>query len=482
MDNDIGNPTGYIKVEINCEAAKLQLSLSNLLSTPGICYKLYGIKKNEKQLIYTDICDVPESNGRAEIKINTESSKLGSNKVKLEDVNIFAVIAQIPHKTSSIRCPLVAYTKGELEWKSEFEKAIKAVSTENTNTALKTDEAVKHEEKKEIEQKEILTGDIYPNEDNIGETEGFELKIKAERTETKKEQAKEAEITGNKPVNAVKPVGNDTINSKNIKEYEQINEIKIKENNQFNEININNKQSDNNAVKKMIHEEVEHIPPQENPNIIFDEEEETPIQDFLGFNGKSDLASKLKEVLSNFPNIEGSTALEHQNVSDEIQIEDDILGSAEKNFNDISAIGDNSDKIKKGLNKLSLKEELDETFESYNPFKMRSKRFKWWKINSPGLLNNILFRNNVKTYLLFNPKVMLAHYKYKYIIFGIRNDIYLGKEYFVCGVPGVYSIDENPFGNLGSWAQTEGYKTKYGSFGYWLVLIDPRTGKLIKMK
>lgn len=130
----------------------------------------------------------------------------------------------------------------------------------------------------------------------------------------------------------------------------------------------------------------------------------------------------------------------------------------------------------------NLREELDNSFEKYNPFKIKSKNFHWWKINSPGFLNNILFRNNIKSYLLFNPKVMLAHYKYRYIIFGVRSMRRAGREQLVCGIPGVYSIDENPFGSMGSWVQLEGYKPKYGAFGYWIVMIDPRTGKLIKIK
>ena len=32
MDNEVGNPTGYIKVEINGPAAKLQISLNNMVS------------------------------------------------------------------------------------------------------------------------------------------------------------------------------------------------------------------------------------------------------------------------------------------------------------------------------------------------------------------------------------------------------------------------------------------------------------------
>lgn len=158
-----------------------------------------------------------------------------------------------------------------------------------------------------------------------------------------------------------------------------------------------------------------------------------------------------------------------------VSSESGILEASERDYNDILTFSSNGSVS-------NLREELDNSFEKYNPFKMKSKNFHWWKINSPGFLNNILFRNSIKSYLLFNPKVMLAHYKYRYIIFGIRSMRRTGREQLVCGVPGVYSIDENPFGSMGSWVQLEGYKPKYGAFGYWIVMIDPRTGKLVKIK
>ena len=121
MDSDVGNPTGYLKVEINCEVAKIQISMNNLLDRQGLTYKLYGIKKMDNQLMYTAICDIPNANGRADVKINADSHRIGSNALRLEDINIFAIITKRANREPSIKCPLVAYTKGEIVWKKEFE-------------------------------------------------------------------------------------------------------------------------------------------------------------------------------------------------------------------------------------------------------------------------------------------------------------------------------------------------------------------------
>lgn len=81
---------------------------------------------------------------------------------------------------------------------------------------------------------------------------------------------------------------------------------------------------------------------------------------------------------------------------------------------------------------------------------------------------------------MFNPAVMMAHYRYKHLIIGIfthKN----GKRYVVCGVPGRYMADMKPFGEMNKWVQTQGTRPRYGAFGYWLIYIDPHDGKILNL-
>lgn len=134
--------------------------------------------------------------------------------------------------------------------------------------------------------------------------------------------------------------------------------------------------------------------------------------------------------------------------------------------------------IKKGdMNR--LRDELDTYFERHCPFENRRKDYTWWKVNSPIYLNNILHQFDIKVSILFNPKVLMAHFKYRHLIAGIYKDKRTEKEYVVCGVPGAYRIDEKPFGNICRWVQVEGTQLRYGAFGYWLVYIDPISGKVL---
>lgn len=125
-----------------------------------------------------------------------------------------------------------------------------------------------------------------------------------------------------------------------------------------------------------------------------------------------------------------------------------------------------------------IAERFDKFFIKNNPFMTTRKDYKWWKVASPVHLNNILYQLNIKVPVLFNPQVLMAHFKYRHLIVGTYKGED-GTEFIVCGIPSVYWVDEKPFANLCRWAQVEGNTPKYGAFGYWLVYVDPKSGKIL---
>ncbi len=519
MDNDVGNPSGYIKVEINGEQAKLQLSLNNLLNRQGFAYQLYGIKKTDSNISYTVICDIPNINGRADVKLNTDTNKVGANDMPIEQINIYAIILRLSGKMPALKCPLVAYAKEELDWKNEFDshvlinerkQAKNNLNIENSDSFEK--DANKLETNKNIE-KSVIREESY--------ADGFDKAINNEPQENFSKRIDEVNVIelfhdrsekSEEIVGANKTADFDQLNNRTeeVVMYERSNvtkaaavydttepEISIYEDNNDSKSaeNINNVFDNNNGRAKEDNKESVQYELNDTTHInnkeVGNEAKKSNLQanNQLLNDMKLNFSGKFESVITSIYNTDKSATLTsiYNNATakkePELNLDDnDILGSVEENFKDISSIEMDKVKGRTELNLPELKDELNKSFESYNPFRMKSKNFNWWKINSPGYLNNILFRNNIRTYLLFNPKVMLAHYKYRYIIFGIRLDRRSGKEHFICGIPGVYSIDENPFGSMGSWAQTEGYKPKYGAFGYWLIMIDPKTGKLIKIR
>ena len=421
MDRDLGNPTGYIKVELYDRDAKLQLSLNNIQNGPGIRYSLYGISRKDK-LHHTVICDIEDKNGREDLKINLNPDSVGNNCLDMHSIDVFAVIAQISNRYITVSCPLVAYRNGEIQWRKEFEAALKNAAVQPTVA-------------ESVPQNSL-------NQD-----------YKASEASEPDAAEKEPNLEGDSICSSTSMDEEDIVTEEGL-ESEELVEEAVGDLSDLVEVNLNI-ESESVEADRETDTKSYKIP------------KENDLEDMF----RNDITSKFEATLNSIYNSEKQ---------DEITEDEDIISEAERNFREISSINE-GDNVRSELDINMLKEELDRSFEGCNPFSTKSKRFKWWKINSPGYLNNILFRNNVKTYLLFNPKVMLAHYKYRYIIFGIRYDRYSGRERLVCGIPGVYSIDDNPFGNMGSWAQLEGYKPKYGAFGYWIILIDPRTGKLLKV-
>lgn len=129
-----------------------------------------------------------------------------------------------------------------------------------------------------------------------------------------------------------------------------------------------------------------------------------------------------------------------------------------------------------------LKELLENNFERSDPFNSHRSDYKWWKVTNPVNLNNILYECGIRSPLLFNPVVMMSHYKYRHLIIGIFSDKQLRQEYLVSGVPGMHMVDKKPFSDMCRWVQLEGNRPVYGAFGYWLVYIDPKSGKLLNIQ
>ncbi|HHV99744.1 MAG TPA: hypothetical protein GXX36_09265 [Clostridiaceae bacterium] len=150
------------------------------------------------------------------------------------------------------------------------------------------------------------------------------------------------------------------------------------------------------------------------------------------------------------------------------------------NAGNISEAGNVSGKPVVDLKK--LENSFNQYFEKFDPFQNKRRDYKWWRIGSPVHLNNILYQHNIRTPLLFNHAVMMSHLKYRHMIAGIYKDDAKKISLIVCGIPAVYDTDTRPFGNMCRWAQLESGRSKYGAFGYWLVYIDPETGRFLSIR
>ncbi|WP_114296849.1 hypothetical protein [Anaerobacterium chartisolvens] len=163
--------------------------------------------------------------------------------------------------------------------------------------------------------------------------------------------------------------------------------------------------------------------------------------------------------------------------------EDDASGDCIAGNDSSPHVPDNTGDLKMPLPDMGmLRSNFNSSFEPYDPFGSNRKDYKWWKVNNPVQLGNIFHQSSIRAPFFFNPLVMMAHYKYRYLIVGIYEDKTKKRDYMVCGIPGVYGVDDKPFGDLCRWVQIEGNKPRYGAFGYWLIYMEPDTGKILEFK
>ncbi len=126
-----------------------------------------------------------------------------------------------------------------------------------------------------------------------------------------------------------------------------------------------------------------------------------------------------------------------------------------------------------------LAECLDRNFLRADPFKVRRRDYRWWRIDDPAHLNNVLLECDIRTSVLFNPNLIMAHHMHKYLIAGIYSDRISLRDYFVCGIPGEWNARDKPFGEYCRWVQTEAGRPGKGFMGYWLVYFDLMSGKYL---
>ena len=123
-------------------------------------------------------------------------------------------------------------------------------------------------------------------------------------------------------------------------------------------------------------------------------------------------------------------------------------------------------------------------FPYVQPLKMYIHGYSWWRIENDGTDSykgflpyyNYLMSSNYKYPFLNNSTTCLNLIrKYGHYLFGMYKE---GKEtkYYIYGVPGKFTVEEHPFKGI------TGFSTWYESFdeiGYWILYIDPMTGKII---
>ncbi len=412
-------PAGYVRLEVRDGKGKITAMVQNLKDIDEYNnYKLYLIKYDEKEICPALMGEILVKNGRGKITREFNPFNVEDTKLHINDFNIGAVILErIGNGRADIKCPLVSYKGKQLRWIEAFEKHLEA--------KVKSDE--KAEENKDYN------------------------KINDIREESREKRTYKV-TQEDKTVN----IQEDTV----VAAEEAIRE----------------------ATEKVIEEDTKEV----TKETIEDDtgrKTETEIDDFktmqdVGIDIYSKYIGGVESKYSFTENIPEKNP-------------DAMCTNCIEQYRNVIDEGINKEYENKEIKKQKKEETppdidllvncLDKVFKRCDPFNTRRRDYKWWKIHSPVYLSNVLQYCNIHIPKIFNPSIIMAYYKYRYLIAGIYTSRKKSKEYIVYGIPGTYKIDESPLGDLCRWIQVEGNTHKYGAFGYWIAYIDPATGKLLKV-
>lgn len=443
-------PTGYVKLEEWSGKGKLHFSIQNIAdSQPRFSYRLLLIAAGAGRDCVVDVGDVHITKNRGELKWEFDPSNVGGKGCRLVDISSAALLTQYSDRNDGIVCPAAAHKDKKNPWKDAirtWKKAAAASPTETTGT-----NAIARSSKEQITpaaapspsaaEPSIEKSSLPPGPRVI---DGAAAGRYGQHLETlvKGGPGDGKPVDQELGVEKVLPGERDKAAEKSMD-------------------NIDNTEPDSapqtacsGPVRQSLAEGLDMTMPG------MDSEQEAFIRDYVARN---------RECMLN----QSDTSLQDigQKLAECTQCKQEGTDNENQGYRrgplpcDVTA----------------LRENLDQYFEKANPFGSRRSNYVWWKVNSPVYLNNILYQCNIRTPLMFNPKVLMAHFKHKHLLMGLYYDRVRKKEYIVCGIPGVYSVDDRPFGELCRWVQVENRRNRFGAFGYWLVYIDPKEGKFLKV-
>lgn len=488
-------PTGYVKIEVRDGIGKFTAFVQNLKEdTDRLNYKIYMMRNEEKRQKPVFVGTIPLQKGKGELKWEFNPLSVGNSGISLDSLAVIAVLAEYTDRQNiSILCPLAAYRDKKTNWKDSIKNVLYSVQA--TDITRETDEqkcetVVQNDEDVEWvdeNQEEVTEGESEEGLDDTQEDGGFREEIQNissspfqladeennERDEAEAYEQPVPETEGedeSEPLRESEEAEEDREDQDWPEEAEP--EVLVYKADAGNSGSLPDEQADSaDASTESIEENVNRNTSDGTGEGI----------DFASLDEYRELfENDAIDSMLNGMDRQGEQCERRAKGACNVQPGSQSPGAcAQCSTYQSKAAADGAESIPGDVDK--LRENLDKYFEPCDPFKSRRSNYKWWKVNSPVYLNNLLYQCNIRTPLLFNPKVLMSHFKYRHLIAGIYADRARMREYIVCGVPGVYSIDERPFGELCRWVQLEGYKPRYGAFGYWLVYIDPRTGKLLRV-
>ena len=479
-------PSGYVKIEVREGRGKLSASIQNLRPGNGrFRYGLYLLRTGRDGVVPVYAGNLPVEFSKVELDWRFEPRNVGMSGYGIEEFDMAAVLVEYADRQgNAVVCPLAAYMNKKVEWRSGLRKALLKKQTEVTPlpaTPPSEETGGGNAAPSAAQPVEKMTESIEASWGQEAEVEGTPADNDYEYGEGGFEEAKEMQ-----DYMQIEPEKTEQEWSKPsvpmqlpfwanpAEEPEQKQEMKPPEASEQKQEMIPPETSEQKQEVKPTEasEQKQEIKPTEEPE---QKQEMKPPETS---------EQKQSKEWVNGTNTGAATEID----TGCVYLNGNLCGAFVNNGT-IPANPCASCRMHKGQapealpagDIAKLREELDRYFEKSDPFHSRRSDYTWWKVTNPVNLNNLLYQCNIRSPLLFNPVVMMAHYKYRHLIIGIFHHKIRNQQYVVCGVPGMHMVDRMPFGDMSRWVQAEGNRPKYGAFGYWLAYIDPDDGKILNM-
>jgi len=452
-------PSGHVRLEVREGRGKLHATVQNLKPGYGrFVYKLYLLRVTKGGVTAANAGELAAESNKSELEWSFDPANVGASGCGIEEFCSAVVVVEYAGRSiDSIVCPLAAYKNNKLEWRSSLraelmKKRVEKLPGEEYIHPNRTDhiELLPRKEQYNIcgTERDVLQSKELPG--NIAQPEQhLQQNIKQLNQEPPYQGLPNQELLCEEP-SYQKQLHQGQPNQE-LPNQEQLYQQQAQEQSQFDQTQ---------QMPAQFNQIQQTEPYQQQPAML--PQNQTTAQYQVGI-GQIDTGCVYLNgnMCGAFVNNSTSAA----NPCDACRMHHAQVPAAVPPAGDVS----------------QLKEEIGRYFEESDPFHSKRSDYIWWKVTNPVNLNNILYQCNIRSPLLFNPAVMMAHYKYRHLIIGIFQHREGQKQYVVCGVPGMHMVDRKPFGEMSRWVQAEGNRSRYGAFGYWLVYIDPDDGKILNM-
>ena len=441
-------PSGYIRLEVREGRGKLHANVQNLRPGNGkFVYKLYLLRTGKEGIVTVCTGHLSPEPNKAELEWSFDPGNVGASGYGIEEFGSAVVLVEYTGRPdNAVICPLAAYRNKKEEWRSGLMAAIlkkrmgvpqpaqnkQMQQKDEMQQADQTQQAYKTQQKDQMSQEAQM-----PQKDQMQQ----EDEMQQEAQMPQKDQMPQ---TGQTQQTGYMPQTFETAMPK-IQQSSEILPLQAQ------------------PPYQQLTQEQPQIPQMQTPAALPNPQQEQLYVQYQNNLGQIDTGCVYLNgnICGAFVNNSASAA----NPCDACRMHNEHKPAA----------------VQPAANISQLREEIDRCFEEADPFHSKRSDYLWWKVTNPVNLNNILYQCNIRSPLLFNPAVMMAHYKYRHLIIGIFLHKARQKQYVVCGVPGMHMVDRKPFGEMNRWVQAEGNRPRYGAFGYWLVYIDPDNGKILNM-